>query len=198
VPSQLECSKGCLLQAARDWVARTQSLRTVLAGSEMQGVTPRLGWVHPLLRRSTAARHSVGVIRQIPRIRPTTAPPQPRGATSPTSSNPPQRRVPPLENPLWRAPMEALTLSGRLRKLATLNFAVHPRRSLPSALDVFRPPSLRPLAEHHPTSHRGCAHRPLEPAEHVEALEWVLVREASPYFAQSSPLLAARVASWRF
>ena len=70
-----------------------------------------------------------------------------------------------------RAPRGALTLSGGLKRFATLASAVQTRRSLPRALDLFRHPSLRPLAEHHPTSHRGCTHRPLEPAEHVDALK---------------------------
>ena len=59
MPSQLECYKGCLLWAARDWVARTQSLRTVLAGSKVQGFGVRLGWVHPLL-------HAVPGAAQLP------------------------------------------------------------------------------------------------------------------------------------
>jgi hypothetical protein len=48
------------------------------------------------------------------------------------------------------------------------------------------------FSEHHPTSHRGCAHRPPGPAEQVEFLGWVLMTEASPYIAQISKEGAAR------
>jgi len=72
---------------------------------------------------------------------PNTAP----GRHQPTSANPPQNRVPPLQNPLRRAPMGGHTLSGGLRKLATLNFAVQTRRIRPGALDLIRPPSLPSL-----------------------------------------------------
>ena len=83
-------------------------------------------------------------------------------------------------------------MSGGLRKLATLDFAVQTRRSRPGPLNLIRPPSLPSLLRAPPDIAQRLAHRPLESDEHLEALGWLLVREASPYFVQSSPLLAAR------
>ena len=57
-------------------------------------------------------------------------PPRARGATSPSSSNSPRSRVPHLSNQLLLAPMGELTLSDRIRKIATLNFAAHNHQNL--------------------------------------------------------------------
>ena len=63
----------------------------------------------------------------------------------PTSSNPPQSRVPPLENPLRRASMGGLTVYGGLTELATLDLAVTTHRNRPGELVLIRPPSLSSL-----------------------------------------------------
>lgn len=54
---ELNTPPRILLRVARAWVVWTQSLRTVLAGSDLQGIKPRLDLVHPLLRAASGAAH---------------------------------------------------------------------------------------------------------------------------------------------
>ena len=87
--------------------------------------TPR---VHPLLHSSwggaQSEQNSVGVLCQTLRIRHAADLPHPR-ANQPTQ-NQPHNRVPPLQNPLWRAPRGGGTVSGRSSGIVQLDSALQP------------------------------------------------------------------------
>jgi len=102
VTSQLDFFEGFLLRAARDWVARAQSLCTVLEGSEMQGFRLRLGWVHPLLRAAPCAAQLLPEIQWVWLVR-FRGPDPPQAPHSPGA--PPAnlfKSTSRQENPLWR------------------------------------------------------------------------------------------------
>ena len=163
VPSRVEYFKGCLWRATRDWVARKQSLRTLLAGSEMRGFRPRLGWVHPLLRAAPCAIQLLPDIQWARVVRF-------RGSDPPQAIHSPG--APPANH--FTSTSKKGASSGE-SAAAGADGGGSPRladseglprwipRSKPSAAAsehwiCFVLPPCPAFSEHHPTSQRGCAH----------------------------------------